>query len=242
MHRLAIALLLLVLSSGVVLADDVEVKGVSPKDNITKTEVFYKLDVLEDDQTIQSIVFKYDYAFDAAWGLNVELPLVRYDGFGIEEAGLGDVNVRARYVTALGALSVLAGAELVAPTATDDVLGRGKWQTNLVAGAVYPLAPTTFVYAGYKHVLGFGGDDDRPDIHESQPRLIAAYTSPDGWWALGDGKLTRSWEGDDTTTLDVELEAGTMLGPSTAVWVRGGTSFLDSNRDFGVTVGFRLIQ
>lgn len=242
MNRLTIALLMAVVPTDDVLAEDVEVKGVSPKDNITKTELFYKLDALDDDQTIQSLVLKYDYAFDAAWGVNAELPLVRYDGFGIGETGIGDTNLRVRYVAPLGGVSALAGAELVLPTATDDVLGRGKWQTNLVVGAVYPFAPTTFVYAGYKHVRGFGGADDRPDIHESQPRFIAAYTSPAGWWALGDAKLTHSWESDRTTTLDLEVEAGTMLGPTTAVWIRGGTSALDSNRDFGLTVGFRLIQ
>ena len=215
--------------------------GVNPKDNITKVEVLYKYDHFDLGGSINSLTFKYDKALDQNWAFNVELPFVTFQGFGVEDAGLGDVQARIRYVTTMGQLSLLGGAELVLPTASDDVLGRGKWQANPVIGAVYMFSQTTFMFAGYKHFFSVGGDENRPDISESQPRLILGYTDPKGWWLLGDTKYTKSWESVDLETLDAEAELGQMIGPATGIWVRAGTSFLDSDREFGINLGLRNI-
>lgn len=215
--------------------------GVNPKDNITKVEVLHKYDHFDLGGSINSLTFKYDKALDKNWGFNAELPFVTFQGFGVEDAGLGDLQARVRYVTTMGQLSLLGGAELVMPTASDDVLGRGKWQANPVIGAVYMFSQTTFMFAGYKHFFSFAGDENRSDISESQPRLILGYTDPKGWWLLGDTKYTKSWESDDLETLDAEAEFGQMIGPATGMWVRAGTSFLDSDRDFGINLGLRNI-
>ncbi len=215
--------------------------GVNPKDNITKVEVLYKYDQYNLGGSINSLTFKYDKALDRNWGFNAELPFVTFEGFEVEEAGLGDLQTRVRYVATMGQLSLLGGAELVLPTASDDVLGRGRWQANPVAGVVYMFSQTTFMFAGYKHFFSFAGDEDRPGINESQPRLILGYTDPKGWWLLSDAKYTRSWESDDLETLDAEAELGQMIGPATGVWVRAGTSFLESDRDFGINLGLRNI-
>ncbi|OYX98367.1 MAG: hypothetical protein B7Y80_15130 [Hyphomicrobium sp. 32-62-53] len=215
--------------------------GVNPKDNITKIEVLYKHDGFENGPDVNSLTFKYDQALNKEWGFNVEAPLVHYKGFGLEESGSGDVQARLRYVKSFGQVSVLAGAELVAPTGSDDTLGRGKWQSNPVIGAVYAFSPQVFAFAGYKHFWSFAGDDERAAINESQPRFIMAYTDPKGWWLLGDAKFTKSWESLRPATLDTEVELGQMIGRSTAIWLRGGTSFLDSTRELGVNVGIRQL-
>jgi hypothetical protein len=215
--------------------------GVNPKDNITKIEVLYKHDGFEHGAAVNSLTFKYDQALNKEWGFNVEAPLVHYKGFGLQEAGLGDLQARLRYVKSFGQVSVLAGAELVAPTASDDTLGRGKWQSNPVIGAVYAFSPQIFAFAGYKHFWSFAGDDERAAVNDSQPRFIMAYTDPKGWWLLGDVKYTKSWESPQPEVVDTELEIGQMLGRSTGVWVRGGTSFLDTSREFGINLGIRQI-
>lgn len=220
---------------------DSAVAGVNPKDNITKFEVLYKYDDLKSGASINSLTLKYDTALNKEWGVNFEAPIVYYRGFGRDDAGLGDVQARLRYVKSLGQVTFLAGAELVAPTATEDTLGRGKWQSNPVVGAVYAFSPTVFAFAGYKHFWSFAGDDERSAVNESQPRLIMAYTDPQGWWLLGDVKYTKSWESPRPEVVDTEVEIGQMLGRSTGVWVRGGTSFLDTSREFGVNLGIRQI-
>jgi hypothetical protein len=221
-------------------SSDSAVAGVNPKDNITKFEVLYKYDDLKSGASINSLTLKYDTALNKEWGVNVEAPIVYYQGFGIEDAGLGDIQARLRYVTSLGQLTFLAGAELAAPTASEDTLGRGKWQSNPVVGAVYAFSPTVFAFAGYKHFWSFA-DDARAAVNESQPRLIMAYTDPQGWWLLGDVKYTKSWESPRPEVVDTELEIGQMLGRSTGVWVRGGPSFLDTSREFGINLGIRQI-
>lgn len=215
--------------------------GVNPRDNISKVELLYKYDHFDLGGSIDSWTFKYDKALDKQWGFNVELPFIMYEGFGIEDAGVGDIQGRVRYVNTVGQMSFLAGAELVVPSATGDTLGRGKWQANPVAGVVLALSQTTFVFAGYKHFFSFAGEGDRPDIDESQPRLLAGYTDPAGWWAIADGKYTKSWQSDRTETLDLEVELGQMVAPTTGVWIRAGTAFLDSDRDFGINLGMRNI-
>lgn len=222
-------------------AQDSGVKGVNPKENIRKAEMLCKYDDFEFGQEVASCTAKYDTALDANWGANIEVPMVSFSGFGLDAKGFGDVNLRLRYTTSAGNLSYIMGAELVLPTATDDVLGRGKYQTNLVGGVVIPLSPQIFVFAGYKHFYSVAGDNDFADINESQPRILAAYTSADGWWVLGDIKYTKSWEGLEHETLDVEGEFGKMIGPATGIFLHGGTSFLDSTREWGINVGLRQI-
>jgi len=215
--------------------------GVNPKDNITKGEVFYKFDSLEGGASLQAIAVKYDYALGASAGANVELPLIRVDAPGAHVSGPGDVAGRVRHVRTSGPWSVIVAAEAVLPTASDDRLGRGKWQLNPVAGVVYALTPTSFAFVGYKHFFSVGGDDDRPDISDMQPRALLARVWEQGYWALADLKVTKSLKGDKSETLDMEFEGGTMLAPDLGAWVRVGTSGMDSPRRWGMLFGLRRI-
>lgn len=215
--------------------------GVNPKDNITKGEAFYKFDRLEGGASLQALAFKYDRAFGASWGGNVELPLIRIDTGERTFGGVGDVALRLRHVRSTGPWSVLFGGEVVLPTASEDALGSGKWQFNPVAGVVYALSPTSFVFAGYKHFFSVAGDDDRPDISDMQPRLLLARVWQQGYWALGDLKYTKQLKGSKLETLDLELEGGMMLSSSVGAWLRMGTSSMDSTRKWGVLFGLRQI-
>jgi hypothetical protein len=199
--------------------------GVNPKDNVSKAEVLYRYEGFRGGAGINSLTFKYDQALSKELGFNVETPLVHYKGFGLEDAGLGDVQARLRYVKSFGQVSLLAGVELVVPTASDDTLGRGKWQSNPTIGAVYAFSSSLFAFAGYKHIWSFAGDGERAAINESQPRFLMAYVDPKGWWLLGDAKYTKSWEGLHPATLDTEVEIGQMIGRSTGIWLRARRSW-----------------
>lgn len=222
-------------------AEDEVVKGVNPKDNIRKAELLCKYDDFEQDKSIASCTPKFDVALNKNWGANIEVPIISFSGFGLEEHGIGDINLRLRYATTIGAISYIAGAELVLPTASDEFLGLGEYQLNAVAGIVVPLSPQVFVYAGYKHFFELTDDNEFIDINDSQFRLLAAYTSVHGWWMLGDVKYTKSWAGEELESLDTEAEAGRMLDASTGLFGRVGTSFLDNTREYGINLGIRRI-
>jgi len=215
-------------------------KGVNPKDNLSKLELIYKGDALDGSQRIDSFTVKYDRALTPLLGANVELPIVRYSGPFLTESGVGDMNFRVRYNVQRGAVTFIPGLEIVAPTASQDVLGLGKWQLNPVLGAVMPLSQTAFVFAGYKHLYSIGGDDARRDINASQPRVLVARLSPQGWWLLADAKYTHDW-GTKIDAFDIELEAGGMLSPNTGISARIGTSALDGARNTTIGLNLRFI-
>jgi hypothetical protein len=221
-------------------ASDSAPRGVNPKDNLNKLELIYKGERLDGSVRTDALAFKFDRALTPLFGVNAELPVLRFSAPGARESGLGDLQLRLRYNLQLGAVTVIPGVELVAPTASEDVLGTGKWQVNPVLGAVLPLSPTTFVFGAYKHLRSVAGDDARPDIDASQPRLIAAKVSPAGWWLLGDLKYTRD-HGTRLEVLDAELEVGQMLSANMGVSARVGTSWLDSARNATFGLNFRLI-
>jgi hypothetical protein len=215
-------------------------RGVNPKDNITKIDVIYTHDELEGDVSIDSLALKYDRALGPNWGMNIELPVVDFSAPGLGETGLGDTNVRLRYVENRGRIAWIGGIEAVAPTASEDVLGTGKWQLNPTGGMVLALSQTAFVFLGYKHILSIAGDDHRADLDQSQPRVLGAVTSPAGWWVLGDLKYTHDWE-NDSDTLDIEGEYGRMLSPQMALSLRAGTATLDSTKEYKVSLNWRYI-
>jgi hypothetical protein len=223
------------------LAQGTGAPGVNPKDNITKGEFFLKTDRLASGVSLQAVAVKYDRAFNAQSGANIEIPWVRLSTPGVVSSGLGDIAMRLRYVASSGPWSVISAVEVVAPTARQDALGSGKWQINPAIGAVYAFSQTTFGYAGYRHVLSVAGDRQRPDISDMQPRALLVHVWPQGHWAMADLKYTRSLKGSQSETLDLEAEAGTMLSADIGVWLRIGTSRLDSPRRGSVLFGLRQL-
>lgn len=213
-------------------------KGVNPRDNITKVDLIYRNEASAGGVRVNAMALKFDRALTAEVGANIEIPIVRLSSPGATDSGLGDTEMRLRYVKNDGAISWIAAAEVVTPTASSDLLGSGKWQLNPGFGAVYAVSKTTFVYAGYKHLMSVGGDSARPDINRSQPRVLAAITSPRGWWVLGDLKFTRDHKAG-TDGLDIEAEAGRMLTRDIGVSARIGTSALDSPRNRMLSLNLR---
>jgi len=222
-------------------ASETAAPGVNPKDNITKMEVLFRYESYDDGAFMYVLPLKFDFAFNKNWGGNLELPYLSYNGRDLDENGIGDLAVRGRYLHPWGQMTLIAGGELIAPTASNDASGSGQWQVNPSGGLVYQFTETFFMYAGYKHIFSVLGDDDRADLNQSQPRFLMAKLTPKGQWFLADAKYTKSWEDSEDHVLDFEGEAGTMIRPSTGIFVRVGTSFLDSNKEFVVLLGIRKI-
>lgn len=242
--------------------------GVNPKDNITKAEVILKHDNLNDGVSVTTMALKYDIAFDKQWGGNIELPMTNLRGpvppaaadadpsllvrnlerpvantpsGTFDKFGIGDLNLRARNVRTAGKVSVITAVELVIPTASNEIVGSGKLQTNPVLGAVYAFNQQTFAFAGYKHYFSIAGDDDRENINRSEARALFARLFSNATWTLGDIKYSKSYTGLEAETIDLEIEYGSMLSRSIALSGRVGTSFLDSERQFGLSLNLRKI-
>jgi hypothetical protein len=135
---------------------------------------------------------------------------------------------------------------LVAPTASDDVLGSGKWQAG---PAVAVVAPQKWGLAAalVQHQQSFAGDEDRPDVSLLTVQPILTYNLPQGWYlrssgiwnfdfvndnyfipvGLGAGKV---WKVDKGTTANLFIE------PQYTIWEDAGPGI----PRWQIFVGFNL--
>ncbi len=122
--------------------------------------------------------------------LRVSMPLSTVampDGTGIVNAqnGLGDINafVSYNFISKPNA-TVGIGPMLTMPTATEDVLGSGKWQAGF-AFVAFVVQSAQFQLGGLvTWQASIGGDDDRPGTNNSA-------IQPFYFWQLGKGLYLR---------------------------------------------------
>lgn len=102
------------------------------------------------------------------------------------ESGLGDFNAFAAYLAVnKPSMTFGVGPIVTAPTASDDVLGTGKWQGGLAA-VVFGVPSPQFQYGGLITAqASFAGDSDRDDTSQ-------LAVQPFGVWQLGGGIYLRS--------------------------------------------------
>ena len=123
------------------------------------------------------------------------------------QAGLGDFNVFTAYLVVSQPTNTFGvGPLLVAPTATDDALGQGKWQAGAAAVGFHA---TRLVQAGFLLTWqgSFAGDSDR------ESTSLLAF-QPFGVWQVGGGLYFRStaiW-GFDLKSGDYAIPLGFGIG------------------------------
>ena len=101
------------------------------------------------------------------------------------QSGLGDLNIFTAYLFVSNpTTSVGFGPLVVAPTATDESLGQGKWQLGAAAVA-FKATPKVQVGGLLTWQASVGGDSERPSTS-----LMAVQ--PFAIWQLGGGTYLRS--------------------------------------------------
>jgi len=122
------------------------------------------------------------------WLARASLPLNTFPtSSGETESGLGDLNAFAAYIFSKPEATRMLGVGplLVAPTATDDALGSGKWQAG-AAFVIFDFASPKLQYGGLAtYQRSFAGDDDRSDVS-------SMILQPLVFWQLGKGTYLRS--------------------------------------------------
>ena len=118
------------------------------------------------------------------------------------DTGLGDLNIFAAYLIDAGnpALSVGAGPQITAPTATEDALGSGKWSAGL-AHTLFDTSSKVFQYGDLlRWQASFAGDADRA-------RVNVAGFQPFVFYQFGGGTYLRS---SAVMTCDIERRTYTV--------------------------------
>jgi hypothetical protein len=182
------------------------------------------------DVTQTALIFRYDHA-QLAQGrwlagkrsmiLRFEMPLSTTAVSGVAtKAGLGDAY--AQLLTSPHSsrtFGFVVGSGLRIPTATDDLLGTGKWTIAPAAASAWFFSNKAIVIVKFQNFSSFAGDAERPDYNFFlfTPTYIHALSPR--WWLL-DGETKTDWERTNTTSVRGGVQVGRACGSGFSVWVK----------------------
>jgi hypothetical protein len=203
---------------------------------------------LTNETSLNVTSFSYIEPFaDGRMNLRLKVPLVYTDVLGDDEFGVGDISLRYNWLPYVDKKQgVLLSAELIADSASEDVLGRGKWTIGPAVTYAMFLSPTMIFAPAYQHNVSFAGDEDRNNINESVIDLYMVFTAQDKKsWFIIDPTIVIDWENERNTPVTLEAEygrnIGTLFGGALNVYIRPGIGIgqdrpYEWNIEFGFTV------
>lgn len=147
---------------------------------------------------------------------------------GDETFGLGDITQSLFFVPP-GESEVTwgVGPVFLIPTATDDVLGTGKWGIGPTGVILRQSGPWT-VGALANHIWSFAGDDDRNDVSQTFLQPFVSYGLGQGRTISVNTESSYDWEGEQwTVPVNVAYSAVFSVGEQRMSWALGGKYFLD---------------
>lgn len=109
------------------------------------------------------------------------VPLVSTPAPGNDRTdGIGDVQL-SLFLTPARTAAWIWGAGLIAqaPTASDDVLGQGKWALGPTAVMLHITKESPWAYGMlFNNLWSVGGDSDRPDVNQMLIQPFVNYNFP----------------------------------------------------------------
>lgn len=113
--------------------------------------------------------------------------------------GLGDITQSLFFSPkepGPGGLIWGVGPVFLLPTATDELLGAGKWGAGPTIVALKQDGHLTYGVLA-NHIWSFAGEDDRPDIRSTFLQPFLSYTTPDAWTFTLNTESTYDWKRDE---------------------------------------------
>jgi len=93
-----------------------------------------------------------------------------------------------------------AGPAFVFPTATDKIIGTGKWSAGPAVVGVYTSGPWV-VGAVVNQLWSFAGDDSRQAVNAMTLRPFINYNLPHGWSLGSAPSIAANWAADNNRWL-----------------------------------------
>jgi hypothetical protein len=153
-----------------------------------------------------------------------------------DNSGVADLLLSAYWVPTKTPLILGYGAALIAPTASEDYYGTGKWSAG-PALVVAKKAPGKYTVGGLlTHVWSFAGDSERDAVSMTtvQPALTC-FLGGRGTSATIASETTYNWKADDDGwKIPLTLAVGQVLPPfgNFFVGVGVGASYYIEKDDF----------
>ena len=157
--------------------------------------------------------------------LRADVPHVWFDPNttgGSTQSGLGDAFFRAGgQVWRAPEFTVLAGIDIILPSASHSDLGRGKYQVGPGLQVAIPLAGLNSVMQPVgQHIVSIGGDPSRRDVNYSRVKIGLDTPWGQDWWTTVEPNLFIDWTQKGKTAMNLEFEVGRKLGDRFRVWHR----------------------
>ena len=178
-----------------------------------------------------AVIFRYDHAalVERRWlpgrrgvVFRFEVPIAQAHIAGAAgETGLGDAYGQLLLVPYVSrAFAFVAGAGLIVPTATGDLLGAGKWVLAPAAGPVWFQAGRGMIFVKLQNFVAIAGAAGRPDINyfAITPSMIRVFERR--WWMMADSDVKIDWLRDRRTNVKSGLQIGRAITPRVAVWAK----------------------
>jgi hypothetical protein len=115
------------------------------------------------------------------------------------QSGLGDITQSLFFSPSKpgpGGIVWGVGPVLVLPTATDQLLGSGKWGAGPTFVLLKQDGPWTYGALG-NHVWSFAGQQDRADVSSTFLQPFVSYTTHDAWTFALNTESTYNWKNHD---------------------------------------------
>jgi len=122
--------------------------------------------------------------------------------------GLGDINTSLFLSPAKpGKFIWGVGPILQFPTATDNVLGTGKWCAGPTAVGLF--MPGQWVLGALaNNIWSYAGDEDRPDVNQFLFQYFVNYNFPHGWYLTSAPIITSNWKAESGNQWTVPFGGG----------------------------------
>ena len=185
---------------------------------------------IDDDAERFSLIARYDVGLFRQKGflgaksgliLRFELPVFsQADTATASAGGLGDAYGQFLLVPhASRKFLWVAGSGFLAPTATDPLLGTGKWIAAPLVVPVWRLSRGLFLIK-VQNFTSFAGDSERRDLNHLLITPIYIRTVGRNFWVLFDTETKTNWEADGRTGVKTGFQFGRRAGRAYGFWVK----------------------
>jgi hypothetical protein len=111
------------------------------------------------------------------------------------QSGLGDTTQSlflSPKAPGLGGIIWGLGPAFLLPTATDDLLGSGKWGAGPTGVALKQSGPWTYGVLA-NHIWSIAGEGNRAEVNSTYLQPFLSYTTPDAWTFGINTESTYDW-------------------------------------------------
>jgi len=198
-------------------------------------------------------VARVDIPFRGNWLLRTDTPFHRWldpNRPGLTSAqGLGNLSAllgwRAyntpEYAFLIGAVSSF-------PTASNDLLGTGKYTVGpIIATGRFLPRWESFLFGVFQHQVSAGGDPSRADLSFTNASLQINTIWAERWWTIAQGVWQVNWEQKAKSSMTLEFELGrnivgrwgVYMRPGIGVWGNADAGAYDWNIEVGTRYMFK---